>query len=136
MVPMNAYTAANSELELELPSEPASVSKARAALASVARRLGAPEEDVKLAVSEAVSNAVVHAFGERGGGMITLRAWRERDRLDVLVADNGGGMMPKVDRAGLGLGISVITRLAAEVRFDSSEQGTAVHMSFPTAGGQ
>ena len=133
MVPMTAYTAANSELELELPSEPASVSKARSALARVARRLGAREEDVKLAVSEAVSNAVVHAFGE-GSGTITLRAWREQDRLDVLVSDNGGGMMPKVDRAGLGLGISVITRLAAEVRFDSSEQGTAVHMSFPTAG--
>lgn len=133
MVPMTAYTAANSELELELPSEPASVSKARSALARVARRLGAREEDVKLAVSEAVSNAVVHAFGE-GSGTITLRAWREQDRLDVLVSDNGGGMMPKVDRAGLGLGISVITRLAAEVRFDSSERGTAVHMSFPTAG--
>lgn len=133
MVRMTAFTAANSELELELPSEPASVSKARAALAGVARRLGAREEDVKLAVSEAVSNAVVHAFGD-GSGTITLRAWRERDRLDVLVADDGGGMMPKVDRAGLGLGISVITRLADEVRFDSSEQGTAVRMSFPTAG--
>jgi anti-sigma regulatory factor (Ser/Thr protein kinase) len=130
---MTAFTAANSELELELPSEPASVSKARWALAEVARRLGAREEDVKLAVSEAVSNAVVHAFGERSG-TITLRAWRERDRLDVLVADDGDGMTPKVERAGLGLGISVITRLAAEVRFDSSEQGTAVHMSFPTAG--
>lgn len=109
------------------------MSKARAALAGVARRLGAREEDVKLAVSEAVSNAVVHAFGQ-GSGTITLRAWRERGRLDVLVADDGGGMTPKVERAGLGLGISVITRLAAEVRFDSSEQGTAVHMSFPTAG--
>jgi anti-sigma regulatory factor (Ser/Thr protein kinase) len=130
---MTAYTAANGELELELPSEPASVSKARSALAGVARRLGAREEDVKLAVSEAVSNAVVHAFGEESG-TITLRAWREQDRLDVLVSDDGGGMMPKVDRAGLGLGISMITRLAAEVRFDSSEQGTAVHMSFPTVG--
>lgn len=99
----------------------------------MARRLGAREEDVKLAVSEAVSNAVVHAFGEESG-TITLRAWREQDRLDVLVSDDGGGMMPKVDRAGLGLGISMITRLATEVRFDSSEQGTAVHMSFPTVG--
>jgi stage II sporulation protein AB (anti-sigma F factor) len=128
---MNAYTVANSELELELPSEPASVGRARAALASVARRLGASEEDVKLAVSEAVSNAVVHASGDRAD-TITLRAWRERDRLDVVVADQGAGMAPKVDRAGLGLGISLITRLAEEVRFDSSERGTSVHMSFPT----
>ena len=40
--------------------------------------------------------------------------------------------MGKVDRAGLGLGISLITRLAEEVRFDSSERGTSVHMSFST----
>ena len=42
------------ELELELPSEPTSVRVARHAVAAVARRSGAPEADVKLAVSEAV----------------------------------------------------------------------------------
>lgn len=127
---MSAFTAANSELELELPPEPSSVGRARAALATVARRLGAREDDVKLAVSEAVSNAVVHAFGDKGG-TITLKAWREPDRMDVVVVDDGAGMTPKVDRSGLGLGISLITRLAADVRFDSSDNGTTVHMSFP-----
>ena len=67
---MGASGDQDAELELELPSEPTSVRVARHAVAAVARSSGAPEADVKLAVSEAVSNAVTHAFRDRDPGKI------------------------------------------------------------------
>ncbi len=131
---MIASTQDNAELELELRSEPTSVRVARHAVAAVARRAGAPEADVKLAVSEAVSNAVTHAFRDREPGMILVRARIDRGKLLVTIADNGTGMRPNLDSKGLGLGISLITKLAGDVRFDSSDGGLTVSMSFATDG--
>jgi anti-sigma regulatory factor (Ser/Thr protein kinase) len=118
------------ELELELPSEPTSVRVARHAVAAVARRIGAPEADVKLAVSEAVSNAVTHGFRDREPGTIMVTARVDRGKLLVTIADDGSGMRPNLESKGLGLGISLITKLAGDVRFDSSDDGLVVSMSF------
>lgn len=123
-------------LELELPSHASSVTKARHAAAELARSLGAPEADVKLAVSEAVGNAVVHAFRDGQPGTIRLSARADRGRLIVTVADDGTGMRPNLQSNGLGLGISLITKLATDVRFDSSNDGTTVSMSFVATGAE
>lgn len=131
---MIASTQDNAEVELELRSEPTSVRVARHAVAAVARQTGAPEADVKLAVSEAVSNAVTHAFRDREPGTISVRARVDRGKLLVTIADNGSGMRPNLDSKGLGLGISLITKLAGDVRFDSSDDGLTVSMSFATVG--
>ena len=123
-------------LEMKLPSDPASIGEARRAAASLARKVGVPEDDVKLAVSEAVGNAVVHAF--RGGedGTITLSARGERGILLVIVSDDGIGMTPNLDSPGLGFGLSLISKVAHDVRFDSSDSGTTVSMSFPATGAE
>ena len=117
-------------LELPLPAEATSVGRARAAAGEVARELGVPEVDVKVAVSEAVGNAVLHAFRDRGPGTITVRAYLDDARLVVAVSDDGAGMRPHLDSPGLGLGISLITKVAKDVRFDSTDAGTTVSMSF------
>ena len=127
---MIASSQDRAELELELPSEPTSVRVARHAVAAVARRIGAPEADVKLAVSEAVSNAVTHAFRDREPGTIMVTARVDRGKLLVTIADDGSGMRPNLESKGLGLGISLITKLAGDVRFDSSDDGLIVSMSF------
>lgn len=119
------------ELELELPSEAASVAAARTAAADLARAVGASVADVKLAVSEAVGNAVIHAFRDRPGGVVRLTARADRARLSITVSDDGTGMRPNLESPGLGLGLSLITKLAEEVRFDSTPRGTTVSMSFP-----
>src|SRR5687768_6007502 len=62
------------EVRLELPSEPSSIKRARDAVAALAHRVGVPVPDVKLAVSEAVSNSVTHAFRDRPQGTISVRA--------------------------------------------------------------
>jgi anti-sigma regulatory factor (Ser/Thr protein kinase) len=121
------------ELELQLPAEAASVALARKALADLAREHGAPESDVKLAVSEAVTNSVLHAYRDREPGTISLHARVDRGRLLIAVGDDGSGMRPNLDSTGLGLGISLITKLATDVRFDSTDRGTTVSMSFPVA---
>ena len=124
---------AGDELELVLPPEPESVVEARAAVADVARRLGAREEDVRLAVSEAVGNAVIHAFRDGGPGTITVHARFDADRLLVTVSDDGIGMTPNPDSPGLGFGIALIGKLADDVRFSSSDEGTVISMSFDAA---
>ena len=118
---------------LELPPEPASIAIARKAMAEVAREVGAPANDVELAVSEAVSNAVVHAFRGREPGTIKVAPSLERGVLRIVVADDGSGMVPNLDSPGLGFGVSLITKMASEVSIDCSGGGTKVAMAFPLA---
>ena len=105
-----------------------------------ARANGVPKErlsDVELAVSEAVTNSVVHAFrgiGERGT-VVVEAAVREHEWIDVRVADDGSGMAPRDDSPGLGLGLPLIRLLADQ--FDhgrpSGGDGTEVWMRFRLA---
>jgi anti-sigma regulatory factor (Ser/Thr protein kinase) len=121
---------AERELRLELPPTADSVGEARRAVGQFASVLGAPDADVRLAVSEAVSNSVTHAYRGREPGTVTIVCREEPDLVTVTVADDGTGMRPYFESPGLGLGIPLITKLASEVRFDSSEDGTTVSMSF------
>ena len=70
--------------------------------------------DVKTAVSEAVTNAIVHGYEEKGG-IILLEATLENQRLSVEIKDNGVGIedipramqplfttKPEGERSGLG----------------------------------
>ncbi|MDQ2677029.1 MAG: ATP-binding protein [Actinomycetota bacterium] len=118
------------DFTLELPPVESSVAKARHAARRAAESAGASEEDVALAVSEAVGNSVVHAFRFGKEGSILVRAEGSSDELVVVVQDDGVGMIPDLDRPGLGLGTSLISRLSKEATFESSENGTTVTMRF------
>lgn len=121
------------ELELELQAEPRSVPAARHAVSRLARAAGANPDDVALAVSEAVSNAVIHGY--RGSaGTIVVRAHLAEGHFVVEVNDKGVGMRPHPERSGLGMGLSLIMRLARDAAFDSSESGTTITMRFALAG--
>lgn len=128
---MTETEAESSEIELDLPVEPSSVTIARRAVRELSEQLGAPGEDVALAVSEAVGNAVVHAFRHREAGTISVTAAPRRDMLVVTVADDGTGMIPGAESPGLGVGLSLISQVSNDVRVQSSERGTTVSMSFP-----
>lgn len=121
---------AERELRIELPSEPESVALARHAVGEFVTDHGLDDADIRLAVSEAVSNVVTHAFRDRVPGKVTVSCLADGDTLAIVVADDGGGMRPNLESPGLGLGIPLITKLADEVRFDSSDGGTTVSMSF------
>lgn len=121
------------ELDLALPSEPASVGMARRAVERVALKQGANPDDVGLAVSEAVANSVVHAYPEGCSGTIRVQAHCDPSGLLVSVEDDGSGMRLNSTSRGLGVGIALISRLAANASFSSSEDGTRVRMTFETA---
>jgi anti-sigma regulatory factor (Ser/Thr protein kinase) len=119
------------EVRMELPCEPESVGDARRAVADLAERLGVDDvDDVRIAVSEAVGNAIVHAYRDGNPGRIRVFAREKRGRLLVTVADDGIGMVPHPGSAGLRIGIPLITKVCEDVRFASTEDGTTVSMSF------
>lgn len=118
-------------IELKLPSEAKSVSRARRALREYAARVGVDTEAVALAVSEAVSNAVLHAY--RGAkGMIAICAELAADgRLLVTVIDRGVGMKPDPDHGGMGLGLPLIGLVTDSVEVSSpGETGVELRMQF------
>lgn len=119
-----------STLSLDLAAEPASVSAARHALAEFVAGHAVDRAAVEVAVSEAVSNGVVHAYRDADAtGRILLRAHFEGRTLRVAVSDQGRGMRPRPDSPGLGLGLPLIAQLATHVDI-ASDRGTTVVMHF------
>ena len=113
-----------------LPASPSSVAEARHELTAYAERCGWYDLwPVKVAVSEAVGNAVVHAYPD-GGGV-------DQGRLLVSIEDDGVGMRPRIDSPGLGIGISLIQRLTDRlVMKERSEGGVQVELCFARHAGQ
>jgi anti-sigma regulatory factor (Ser/Thr protein kinase)/PAS domain-containing protein len=125
-------------VERRLPAVPESVGEARAALRAFGQAHGvAPEllEGVLLSVSEAATNAVVHAFVDRAPGTLEVVAVAAPDRLTVSVVDDGVGMRPRPDSPGLGLGLPTIGQLAGELDIRPAPAGgTEVRMTFAAPG--
>ncbi|MCW3068475.1 MAG: putative anti-sigma regulatory factor, serine/threonine protein kinase [Solirubrobacterales bacterium] len=90
------------------PASALSIPRARAALTAFAAEAGASseqQEHVRLVVSEAVTNAVQHAYDEHPGE-IHVTAMVVSGELWILVADEGRGLSAGSDSAGLGLGLA------------------------------
>jgi anti-sigma regulatory factor (Ser/Thr protein kinase) len=102
-----------------------------------AREHGALDPDgVALALSEALTNAVLHAYPDaRRPGTVEVVAQRHPDDgLQVEVCDDGRGMTPRADSPGAGLGLSIIAQLAE--RFEVQARpggGTRLRMVFAAA---
>lgn len=128
--------AAEQSVRLELWAEPESVTAARHAFSALADRLGCDGGAVRIAVSELVGNAVLHAYHHREPGPVLALGRVMRGRLVVTIADRGRGMIVRADSPGLGVGLPVVSKLARDLRIDSDDDGTAVSVSFDVEGGQ
>ena len=119
------------------PAVAQSVADARREAVDFASRLGATPAAlaaVELAVSEAVTNAVQHAYADRGRhapGPVTLTVEAAGAGLRVVVADEGIGMRPRPESSGLGLGLPLIAQIthSFEVR-QPQGGGTVLAMRF------
>jgi serine/threonine-protein kinase RsbW len=124
---------ADPELEATFPGTPPGVTELRHAVAEVARRHGLPASTVdaaRLAASEAASNAVVHAYRDRPGDLRLLARVQDGE-LHLVIADEGGGMAPRTDSPGLGLGLPIIAQVSERFEIVSGPEGTEIHLTFP-----
>jgi stage II sporulation protein AB (anti-sigma F factor) len=85
---------------------------------------------VAIAVSEAVTNAVIHAYPAGDDGRVRLVATLQPDSLVITAADRGRGMTARAVRPGLGLGLGLMARLSNGVDIDDRSSGTTVTMRF------
>jgi serine/threonine-protein kinase RsbW len=120
-------------LSLTYDAVATSVAEARAAVAQFAKGVGATPtqiDAVRLASSEAVTNAVVHAYRGRSGEVHVTAALAGRE-LWLLVADDGDGLRPRADCPGLGLGLGLISQVCDEMSIVArSSGGTEVRVRF------
>ncbi len=87
-------------------------------------------ESLRLAVSEAVTNVVRHAY-PRSQGSVEITAGQASDELWVLIADGGCGHQSPSTDPGLGFGLGIIAHECDElVVTERSEGGTEVRMRF------
>ncbi|MBA2347219.1 MAG: ATP-binding protein [Solirubrobacterales bacterium] len=122
------------DLELSLSASPENVAVVRHVLGGIADALDLGPDllaDVRLAVSEACANAVVHAYPEGAPGLLDLEVSAVAGRLDIVVRDHGSGMMPRADSPGFGVGLPLIASVADTLEFTNRDDGgTEVRMSF------
>ena len=127
-------------VRLTIPAKPEYITLSRLALSGLSRVRPLAEEtlaDLKLALTEACSNSVRHAYGEDGGHVSISFELRD-DRLIVEVVDDGSGFEP--DAAGKngddvelsegGLGIAIIRSIADEVEIGGGSNGRGSRLRF------
>lgn len=127
---------------LEFPSKSVNEAFARSAVACFAAQMDPTLEelgDIRTAVSEAVTNCIVHAYPD-GFGMITLRCRILKDNiLDIVIKDRGVGI-PDLDQARRpafttgggdrsGMGFTIMESFMTSFEVTSQpDKGTSVHM--------
>ena len=118
-----------------LPAGPSAVGQLRRRAAAFASAMGVSEDiaySVALAVSETVTNAVVHAYVGRERGSVTMSCRAEGERLVVEVVDEGIGIDARDDSPGIGHGLATVGAVAQalEVARRHDGPGTIVTMTF------
>jgi anti-sigma regulatory factor (Ser/Thr protein kinase) len=125
------------DVRITMPARPEGVAVVRQALAGMADALDFDEAvlaDMKMAVSEACTNVVVHAYQD-SDGMLEVDMAADESGLTIRVRDHGSGIQPQVNRTGdvpaLGLGLPLIAALSDSFELQgSAAQGTEVRMMF------
>lgn len=131
------------EMKLEFKSISENESFARVVVAAFASQLDPTLEelsDVKTAVSEAVTNAIIHGY-ENGEGQVTLRCEIEDRKLTIEISDNGKGIedvelarqplytsRPELERSGMGFTVMETFMDSLEVESEIGK-GTKIKMT-------
>ena len=129
-------------MNLEFPSRSSNEGFARSAVACFAAQLDPTLDelgDIKTAVSEAVTNCIVHAYPDRIGPIIVKARILPENVLDLVIKDRGCGIedveqarKPMFTTGGeerSGMGITIMESFMTEFKLTSTPgKGTTVHM--------
>jgi anti-sigma regulatory factor (Ser/Thr protein kinase) len=119
---------------LSLPATALGVRAARSAVDAAVRRLSRDDDllrDVRLCVSEAVTNVVRHAYDQRGDDSVEVTVQHERNEVTVTVRDRGRGLTAGRPSDTGGYGLEIIDELTTRhVIRTSPEDGTELAMVF------
>ena len=127
-------------VRLTIPARAEYITLCRLALTGIARVRELPDEvlaDLKLALTEAASNSVRHAYsGDDDTGVVEISYELRADRLVIEVTDEGEGFDPAAAE-GLpeelsegGLGIAIIRAIADEVEIGTQPGGKGSRLRF------
>jgi serine/threonine-protein kinase RsbW/stage II sporulation protein AB (anti-sigma F factor) len=84
-----------------------------------------PLSDIALVVSEAMTNAVTHAYVGLAPGKVHVRVMVDPDEVMVMIEDEGLGLRPRPDSPGLGFGLAMMVMLSKRFEAQTAErQGT------------
>jgi len=131
------------KVRLTIPARAEYITLGRLALTGIARvRDDLSEEllaDLKLALTEATSNSVRHAYAGDGDGVVEISYELLEDRLVIEVTDEGAGFDPNEsegrpeDLSEGGLGIAIIRAIADEVEITTRPGGKGSQLRFAKA---
>ena len=122
-------------MELKLPARAENVAVVRHAFGGLAEVVQVDEQtlaDIKLAITEACTNVVIHAYEDDEVGFLEVDASIEDNYLTVVIRDSGRGIVPRPDSPGLGLGLPLIATLAETLELGRGDDvdHTEVRMTF------
>ncbi|HEY8103556.1 MAG TPA: ATP-binding protein [Gaiellaceae bacterium] len=136
--PMHNGAGESRLVRLTIPAKPEYIALSRLALTGLCRVRPLPDDtlaDLKLALTEACSNSVRHAYGD-AEGHVAISFELHDDRLIVEVADDGSGFEVKEsgedggDLSEGGLGIAIIRSIADEVEIGGGPDGRGSRLRF------
>jgi len=121
-------------MQLALPARADNIAIVRHAFGALGEAYGLDDQtlsDIRLAVTEACTNVVVHAYPDGHEGPMEVLATLLGEELTVVVRDEGRGIGPRPDSPGLGLGLPLIASLAESVQLGrDGDDRTEVRMTF------
>jgi len=127
------------QVRLIIPARPEYIALCRLALTGLSRLHDFSQEvleDLKLALTEACTNSVRHAYAEGASGKVEIVYELHSDRLEIVVSDEGGGFDPEAPLTGEqalaegGLGIAIIRAIADEVEIGPQAGGKGSRLRF------
>jgi serine/threonine-protein kinase RsbW len=129
-------------VRLTIPARAEYITLCRLALTGIARLRELSDEllaDLKLALTEAASNSVRHAYGDKDAGVVDISYQLFSDRLVIEVRDEGEGFDPAEAEGNAaelsegGLGIAIIRAIADDVEFGAQPGGKGSRLRFEKA---
>jgi serine/threonine-protein kinase RsbW len=128
-------------VRLTIPARAEYITLCRLALTGIGRMRSLSDEvlaDLKLALTEAASNSVRHAYADQSAGVVEISYVLMPDRLVIEVTDEGEGFDPAEhgppdEFSEGGLGIAIIRAIADEVEFGAQPGGKGSRLRFEKA---